>query len=174
MAAMSESDLMLVVEEIIAKRRASEPGGAYTPEEWLILVTAIDQWSVDNASEFNQALPETARGELTTQQKTLYLLLVVARRYLVEATTAMADFHRAIVVEQIVSNNREAAPDRLTYAEWVEFVAAVDDWLVANAAEFNQALPQPFRADLTARQKAQYFMFTTRRRYLAGAYQASP
>lgn len=48
-------------------------------------------------------------------------------------------------------------------------VAAVDDWVVANAAAFNTALPQPARTVLTAAQKARLLAYVVRRRYETGA-----
>ena len=82
---------------------------------------------------------------------------------------AMSEAHRTAVVEEILSKNREGEPDILTFAQWLELVAAIDDWIVANAAGFNQALPLPARTELTATQKARYFMFVVRRRFLVEA-----
>jgi hypothetical protein len=48
-------------------------------------------------------------------------------------------------------------------------VAAADDWLVANLASFNNALPQPARAALTTTQKARLLVFVIERRYETGA-----
>jgi hypothetical protein len=48
-------------------------------------------------------------------------------------------------------------------------IAAVDDWVVANAASFNAALPLPARTALTAAQKARLLLFVVRRRYEVGA-----
>lgn len=42
---------------------------------------------------------------------------------------------------------------------------AADEWAEANAPAFNQALPQPARGALTARQKARLLMFVIRRRF---------
>jgi hypothetical protein len=82
---------------------------------------------------------------------------------------AMAESHRIAVVEEILSKNRDGEPDSLTFAEWLALVGAIDDWIVANAQEFNQALPLPARSELTAAQKARYFMFVVRRRFLVEA-----
>jgi hypothetical protein len=48
-------------------------------------------------------------------------------------------------------------------------VAAVDDWVVANAASFNTALPLAARNGLTAAQKARLLMYVVKRRYETGA-----
>lgn len=44
-------------------------------------------------------------------------------------------------------------------------IDATDDWVDANAAAFNSALPQPARAVLTARQKARLLAFVVDRRW---------
>jgi len=48
-------------------------------------------------------------------------------------------------------------------------VGAIDDWLVANAAAFNAALPQPVRSAFTAAQKARLLAAVIKRRYETGA-----
>lgn len=45
---------------------------------------------------------------------------------------------------------------------------AIDDFLDAHASDFNSAIPQPARSELTASQKARLFMFVMRRRYIDG------
>lgn len=44
-------------------------------------VNAIDQFLEDNASAINQAIPQPARGALSTAQKAHLLVLVALRRY---------------------------------------------------------------------------------------------
>jgi len=46
-------------------------------------------------------------------------------------------------------------------------VDAIDDWFDANAATINQAIPQPARGALTARQKALLFMHIMTKRFKA-------
>lgn len=41
---------------------------------------------------------------------------------------------------------------------------AIDDWIEANQASFNTALPQPFRTTATAAEKAALFNFVALRR----------
>jgi len=48
-------------------------------------------------------------------------------------------------------------------------VAAVDDWVVANATSFNNALPAAAKAGLTTAQKARLLMYVVRKRYEVGA-----
>ncbi len=53
----------------------------------------------------------------------------------------------------------------LTKQDLREAVNAVDDWIDANAAAFNQALPVAARTSLTAAQKAELLMRVVRRRF---------
>lgn len=53
----------------------------------------------------------------------------------------------------------------LTKAELRAAVDAIDDWVDANATAFNQAIPQPARGALTARQKARLLEHIVRRRF---------
>jgi hypothetical protein len=48
-------------------------------------------------------------------------------------------------------------------------VNAIDDWVVANAASFNSALPLAARSNLTAAQKARLLSYVVMRRYVVGA-----
>jgi hypothetical protein len=45
-------------------------------------VDAMDQWLSDNAAALNTALPQPARGALTTPQKARLLIWLVRWRYL--------------------------------------------------------------------------------------------
>lgn len=44
----------------------------------------------------------------------------------------------------------------------------VDDWVNANAASLNAAIPQPARANLTAAQKARLLVWVVRKRFETG------
>jgi hypothetical protein len=55
--------------------------GAMTKTELRAAIDAADQWAEDNASAFNLAIPQPARGALSAKQKALLLMLVVAKRY---------------------------------------------------------------------------------------------
>ena len=48
-------------------------------------------------------------------------------------------------------------------------IAAADDWIVANAASYNAALPPAARTTLSATQKSRLLMYVIKRRYDAGA-----
>lgn len=45
-------------------------------------INAADDWANSNQSSYNLALPQPARGALTTRQKTRILMFVLERRYL--------------------------------------------------------------------------------------------
>jgi hypothetical protein len=81
---------------------------------------------------------------------------------------ALIDADRRLIVEEINTKNRTAGFDSLNDAEMLAFVAAVDDWIVANQAAFNAALPQPARGALDAAEKAWAFSLIVRRRWRVG------
>lgn len=66
-----------------------------------------------------------------------------------------------------LSNSRVAFP--LTKAELLAFLSAIDDWLDANSASFNSALPAAARTQLSLSEKARGLVFVVRQRFLKGA-----
>lgn len=62
-----------------------------------------------------------------------------------------------------LSNRREAFA--LTKAQLDAAIAATDDWIDANAAAFNSALPVAARNNLTAAQKAELFHLVALKRF---------
>lgn len=62
-------------------------------------------------------------------------------------------------------SGRNEQTGAMTKADLLAAVAAVDDWIDANAASYNQALPQPARDALTAPQKVELLYRVARRRY---------
>lgn len=66
--------------------------------------------------------------------------------------------------QALVSARREAF-GALTKADIRAAVDAIDGWVDANQASFNSAIPQPARAQLTAKQKAELLLFVVRRRF---------
>lgn len=56
-------------------------------------------------------------------------------------------------IGRLLSEQREPFP--LTKPQLDAAIAAIDDWIEANAVSFNQSLPVAARNNLTARQKAQ-------------------
>ena len=63
----------------------------------------------------------------------------------------------------LLSERRDAF--NLTKPQLDAAIAAIDDWIEANAASFNAALPLPARTDLTAAQKVELFFLVARRRF---------
>lgn len=63
---------------------------------------------------------------------------------------------------------RDASAERQTCAftkpDLATAVAAIDQWVEDNTAEFNQALPQPFRGTATTAQKVELLAYVLWRR----------
>jgi hypothetical protein len=76
----------------------------------------------------------------------------------------MLDVDRALVCAEWQRGN-DSPLGALTKADLKAAVDAIDAWIDANAASFNQAIPQPARGALTAKQKAWLFFFVVRRRF---------
>lgn len=72
-----------------------------------------------------------------------------------------ADFMREL------SSARE--PIAVTKADLRAAFNAVDDWVEANAASLNAAIPQPARGALTRQQKARLLTAVVRQRFLKDA-----
>jgi hypothetical protein len=79
MAILSNNDRA----EIWAKWMRENPDvtGALTKAQLRLAVDAIDQWSEDNTTAFNNAIPQPARGVLTTKQKARIFMEVVRQRF---------------------------------------------------------------------------------------------
>ncbi len=60
---------------------------------------------------------------------------------------------------------REEAYGTLLKPDLRAAVDAADDWVEANSASFNTAIPLPARSELTARQKALLLMAVVNRRF---------
>lgn len=79
MAVLSDSDraalhadFMRVAENIL--------GLGITKAELRLAFNAADDWADTNASAFNLAIPQPARGAMTSRQKTLLLSYVILKR----------------------------------------------------------------------------------------------
>lgn len=62
--------------------RDREVLGALTKQQLRAAVDAIDDWLHSNAAALNSAIPQPARGALTTAQKARLLVFVVKKRFL--------------------------------------------------------------------------------------------
>ena len=60
--------------------------------------------------------------------------------------------------------SRRVEPIGITKTELRAAIDAIDDWVEANAAAFNAAIPQPARGALTAAQKAALLSAIARKR----------
>ena len=61
--------------------------------------------------------------------------------------------------------SERSTPFNLTKPQLDAAIAAIDDWIEANAVSFNAALPLPARTTLTAAQKAELFYLVAQKRY---------
>lgn len=61
--------------------------------------------------------------------------------------------------------------DAITFskADLLAAVEAVDGWVEANQASYNQAIPLPAQTNLTVAQKAELLMWVVEKRFKAGA-----
>jgi hypothetical protein len=81
----------------------------------------------------------------------------------------LSEADREEIWNEMVRKNREGEVDSLTKIELRAAINATDDWIVANVASFNAALPLPARTVLTTQQKALMFSYVVRRRWLVAA-----
>lgn len=81
MAVLSNNDRFAAWAQ--AMREISEAGESITitKTELRAALNAVDQWVDDNATAFNQAIPQPARSALSASQKARLLTLVVRRRF---------------------------------------------------------------------------------------------
>jgi hypothetical protein len=80
MAVLTDPDRFAVWRDFMQENTA--PFGALTKHDLRNAVNAIDQWLQDNAAALNAAIPQPARAQLTTVQKSQLLTAVVRKRYL--------------------------------------------------------------------------------------------
>lgn len=73
---------------------------------------------------------------------------------------ALTTNQRREVMARLAAALDREGPVGLTKAELFAAAGAVDDWIEANAAAMNAALPQPARGALNMPQKAVLFAFT--------------
>ena len=62
--------------------RDGEAFGALTKADLRAAVNALDDFLNTNATTINNAIPQPARAELTTEQKARLLMFVIRQRYL--------------------------------------------------------------------------------------------
>lgn len=83
MAVLSDSDRADLWAEFMRElSRDRDPVGVMTKADLRAAVNAIDDYLNTNASAINTAIPQPARGVLTTAQKARLLKAVVTQRYI--------------------------------------------------------------------------------------------
>lgn len=82
--ALSEEDREHVLREMITKTPSAEVL-SLEPADLRAAVDASDDWAVENAQNFNSALPQPARSVMKSAQKALMLSLVIYWRWWVGA-----------------------------------------------------------------------------------------
>ena len=82
MAEMVSEDRRQVWAETMREWSSANESVGITKADLRAAVDAIDTWLSSNAAGLNAAIPQPARGALTTAQKARLLQFVVARRYL--------------------------------------------------------------------------------------------
>lgn len=82
MAVLSDNDRTETWAELMREWSNAREPVSVTKADLRAAVDAIDTWLNDNAASANTAIPQPARGALTTAQKARLLMFVVRRRYL--------------------------------------------------------------------------------------------
>ncbi len=83
MAVLSDPDRAEACAEYMRDRsQARDAFSGVTKADIRAAVNALDDYLNTNAAAINTAIPQPARGNLTTTQKALLMQFVVSRRYL--------------------------------------------------------------------------------------------
>lgn len=78
MAVLPDADRALVTRVI--QRRIKSAWGGITKPDLRAALNATDAWADSNASSYNTALPQPARGAMTLEDKTILLAYVILKR----------------------------------------------------------------------------------------------
>jgi len=81
MAVLPDADRVAAWAEAMRLMSDGHEPCSLTKAELRAAIDAVDVWVDDNATAYNTAIPQPARGALTTQQKARLLLLIVRRRF---------------------------------------------------------------------------------------------
>ena len=82
MAVLSDADRAAATAEW---QRLNDESIGITKADLRAAINAVDDWVVANASSFNTAIPQPARGALSARQKAWLLWYVVNKRFAVGA-----------------------------------------------------------------------------------------
>ncbi len=81
MAVLSDPDRLALWAEFMRTSENILGTGAMSKTDLRAAINAADQWCDDNASAFNTAIPQPARGAMSARQKAALLVFVTKRRW---------------------------------------------------------------------------------------------
>jgi hypothetical protein len=81
MAVLSAADRLEAAREFMERWSSDRSPIPVTKAELLAAINATDDWTEANQVSFNQALPQPARGALSSRDKAAILMYVVAKRF---------------------------------------------------------------------------------------------
>jgi len=81
MAVLTDTDRFNLWAKYMSDAGSERQGLPLSKVDLRAAVNAIDDWVDTNTAAFNSAIPQPARGALTTKQKANLLLYVVTQRY---------------------------------------------------------------------------------------------
>lgn len=81
MAVLSDNDRAALMQKFAQDMSSTRTAVSIVKADLRAAVNTIDDWVDTNASAFNTAIPQPARGALTTQQKAKLLWYVMQRRF---------------------------------------------------------------------------------------------
>lgn len=81
MAVMSDADRLSCATSMARDISERAESLGLTKQNLRDAVDAVDQWVSENATSYNQAIPQPARGALSAPQKAYLLTVVLRRRY---------------------------------------------------------------------------------------------
>lgn len=81
MAVLSDAERLAARAEFMSWWSGDSDPAVLNKTDLLAAIVATDAWTAANATGFNQALPQPARGVLSARQKAKLLTFVIARRF---------------------------------------------------------------------------------------------
>jgi hypothetical protein len=81
MALLADPERLSVGKNFCEELSRNREAFAVSKPDFRAAVNAIDDWVDANAASFNAAIPQPARGAMTTKQKAALLLSIVRRRW---------------------------------------------------------------------------------------------
>jgi hypothetical protein len=140
----------------------------YLKTELRSAVNAVDGWVDANQVSFNSSLPNPFKSSATSTQKARLFTWVLDRRYKINPTTVLGDVDREAIWSSFMSTPDVGEVFSYLKEDLRAAVNAVDDWIDANQASYNSALPDPFKSVATKQQKARLLKWVVNRRYITG------